>query len=179
MKCVPGLPPEICLRPPAAFPIERDAPSLGRRWFPCTPPTGIARQLLCGFPFGLSLTTTLVFGMAPALRELDPDVPLASVEPMEDILSGSIRDVRFRAGLLAGFDVFQDPAALTIGEIRGGALVRAGGYQPSEPRRTGARAHGTAGRTEAPFDQRELAKRLAHARLDRLLIIFDTFERCA
>ena len=37
------------------------------------------------------------------LRELDPDVPLASVEPMEDILSGSIRDVRFRAGLLAGF----------------------------------------------------------------------------
>ena len=35
------------------------------------------------------------------LRELDPDVPLASVEPMEDILSGSIRDVRFRAGLLA------------------------------------------------------------------------------
>jgi putative ABC transport system permease protein len=37
------------------------------------------------------------------LRELDPDVPLASVEPMADILSGSIRDVRFRAGLLAGF----------------------------------------------------------------------------
>jgi putative ABC transport system permease protein len=37
------------------------------------------------------------------LRELDPDVPLASVEPMEDIRSGSIRDVRFRAGLLAGF----------------------------------------------------------------------------
>jgi putative ABC transport system permease protein len=37
------------------------------------------------------------------LRELDPDVPLASVEPMADILSGSIRTVRFRAGLLAGF----------------------------------------------------------------------------
>jgi putative ABC transport system permease protein len=37
------------------------------------------------------------------LRELDPDVPLASVEPMVDILSGSIRNVRFRAGLLAGF----------------------------------------------------------------------------
>jgi putative ABC transport system permease protein len=37
------------------------------------------------------------------LRELEPDVPLASVEPMEDILSGSIRNVRFRAGLLAGF----------------------------------------------------------------------------
>jgi predicted permease len=37
------------------------------------------------------------------LRELDPDVPLASVEPMDDILHGSIRDVRFRAGLLAGF----------------------------------------------------------------------------
>jgi putative ABC transport system permease protein len=37
------------------------------------------------------------------LRGLDPDVPLASVEPMADILSGSIRDVRFRAGLLAGF----------------------------------------------------------------------------
>lgn len=37
------------------------------------------------------------------LRELDPDVPLASVEPMADILSGSIRRVRFRAGLLAGF----------------------------------------------------------------------------
>jgi len=37
------------------------------------------------------------------LRELDPDVPLASVEPMEEILSGSIRNVRFRAGLLAGF----------------------------------------------------------------------------
>jgi putative ABC transport system permease protein len=37
------------------------------------------------------------------LRELDPDVPLASVETMTDILSGSIRNVRFRAGLLAGF----------------------------------------------------------------------------
>ncbi len=37
------------------------------------------------------------------LRELDPDVPLASVEPMADILSGSTRSVRFRAGLLAGF----------------------------------------------------------------------------
>jgi putative ABC transport system permease protein len=37
------------------------------------------------------------------LGELDPDVPLAAVEPMEDILSGSIRNVRFRAGLLAGF----------------------------------------------------------------------------
>ncbi len=37
------------------------------------------------------------------LRELDPDVPLASVEPMAEILSGSIRNVRFRAGLLAGF----------------------------------------------------------------------------
>jgi putative ABC transport system permease protein len=37
------------------------------------------------------------------LRELDADVPLASVEPMEEILSGSIRNVRFRAGLLAGF----------------------------------------------------------------------------
>jgi ABC-type antimicrobial peptide transport system permease subunit len=37
------------------------------------------------------------------LRELEPDVPLASVEPMEEILSGSIRSVRFRAGLLAGF----------------------------------------------------------------------------
>jgi putative ABC transport system permease protein len=37
------------------------------------------------------------------LGELDPDLPLASVEPMQDILSGSIRDVRFRAGLLGGF----------------------------------------------------------------------------
>jgi predicted lysophospholipase L1 biosynthesis ABC-type transport system permease subunit len=37
------------------------------------------------------------------LREIDPTVPLASVEAMEDILSGSIRDVRLRAGLLAGF----------------------------------------------------------------------------
>ena len=37
------------------------------------------------------------------LRDLDPDVPLASVDPMEDILSGSTRTVRFRAGLLAGF----------------------------------------------------------------------------
>ena len=37
------------------------------------------------------------------LRELEPDVPLALVEPMEDILSGSIRNVRFRTGLLAGF----------------------------------------------------------------------------
>jgi putative ABC transport system permease protein len=37
------------------------------------------------------------------LRELDPDVPLASVEPMEEILSGSIAGVRFRAGLLTGF----------------------------------------------------------------------------
>jgi putative ABC transport system permease protein len=38
-----------------------------------------------------------------ALREIDSDVPLSSVEPMEDILSGSIRSVRFRAGLLASF----------------------------------------------------------------------------
>jgi putative ABC transport system permease protein len=38
-----------------------------------------------------------------ALGDLDPHVPLASVESMEEILSGSIRDVRFRAGLLAGF----------------------------------------------------------------------------
>jgi predicted permease len=38
-----------------------------------------------------------------ALRELEPDVPLSSVEPMEDIVAGSTRDVRFRAGLLAGF----------------------------------------------------------------------------
>jgi putative ABC transport system permease protein len=37
------------------------------------------------------------------LRELDADVPLASVEPMEEILSGSIRNERFRAGLLASF----------------------------------------------------------------------------
>jgi putative ABC transport system permease protein len=37
------------------------------------------------------------------LREIEPDVPLASVEPMDDILSGSTRDVRFRAGLLASF----------------------------------------------------------------------------
>ncbi len=37
------------------------------------------------------------------LREVEPDVPLALVEPMEDILSGSTRSVRFRAGLLAGF----------------------------------------------------------------------------
>ena len=37
------------------------------------------------------------------LRDLEPDVPLASVEPMDDILSGSTRGVRFRAGLLAGF----------------------------------------------------------------------------
>jgi len=37
------------------------------------------------------------------LRDLDPDVPLASVEPMDEILSGSIRDVRFRAGLLGAF----------------------------------------------------------------------------
>jgi ABC-type antimicrobial peptide transport system permease subunit len=34
---------------------------------------------------------------------LEPDVPLSSVEPMDDILSGSTRDVRFRAGLLASF----------------------------------------------------------------------------
>jgi putative ABC transport system permease protein len=38
-----------------------------------------------------------------ALRELEPDVPLSSVEPMDDILSGSTRNVRFRAGLLASF----------------------------------------------------------------------------
>jgi ABC-type antimicrobial peptide transport system permease subunit len=38
-----------------------------------------------------------------ALRELEPDVPLSSVEPMDDIVAGSTRDVRFRAGLLAGF----------------------------------------------------------------------------
>ena len=37
------------------------------------------------------------------LRDLEPDVPLASVESMDEILSGSIRSVRFRAGLLAGF----------------------------------------------------------------------------
>jgi putative ABC transport system permease protein len=38
-----------------------------------------------------------------ALRDLEPDVPLASVESMDEILSGSIRNVRFRAGLLASF----------------------------------------------------------------------------
>jgi putative ABC transport system permease protein len=38
-----------------------------------------------------------------ALRELEPDVPLASVEAMDEILSGSTRNVRFRAGLLASF----------------------------------------------------------------------------
>jgi putative ABC transport system permease protein len=37
------------------------------------------------------------------LREIDPDVPLSLVEPMQEILSGSIRSVRFRAGLLASF----------------------------------------------------------------------------
>jgi predicted permease len=37
------------------------------------------------------------------VRALDPDVPLASVETMEDILAGSVRNVRLRAGLLAGF----------------------------------------------------------------------------
>jgi predicted lysophospholipase L1 biosynthesis ABC-type transport system permease subunit len=45
--------------------------------------------------------------IAPQVRavlgELDPDVPLASVEPMADIVSGSIRTVRFRAALLAAF----------------------------------------------------------------------------
>jgi putative ABC transport system permease protein len=38
-----------------------------------------------------------------ALREIDPDLPLSSVEPMEEILSDSTRSVRFRAGLLASF----------------------------------------------------------------------------
>jgi predicted permease len=47
--------------------------------------------------------TTITSAVRAALRELEPDVPLASVEPMEDILSGSTRNVRFRAGLLAGF----------------------------------------------------------------------------
>jgi putative ABC transport system permease protein len=47
--------------------------------------------------------TAITTQVRAVLRELDPDVPLASVEPMADILSGSIRDVRFRAGLLAGF----------------------------------------------------------------------------
>jgi putative ABC transport system permease protein len=37
------------------------------------------------------------------LHELEPNVPLASVESMEEILSGSIRDVRFRARLLLSF----------------------------------------------------------------------------
>jgi putative ABC transport system permease protein len=45
--------------------------------------------------------------VTPAVRavlaELEADVPLASVEPMDQILSGSIRSVRFRAGLLASF----------------------------------------------------------------------------
>jgi predicted permease len=47
------------------------------------------------------------FAITPLVRavlhELDPDVPLASVEAMEEILSGSTRGVRLRAGLLAGF----------------------------------------------------------------------------
>lgn len=47
--------------------------------------------------------TAITTQVRAVLREFDPDVPLASVEPMEDILSGSIRNVRFRAGLLAGF----------------------------------------------------------------------------
>jgi putative ABC transport system permease protein len=47
--------------------------------------------------------TAITPAVRAALRELESDVPLASVEPMEEILSGSIRNVRFRAGLLAGF----------------------------------------------------------------------------
>ena len=38
-----------------------------------------------------------------ALRRLEPDVPLASVESMDEILSGSASGERFRAGLLASF----------------------------------------------------------------------------
>jgi putative ABC transport system permease protein len=47
--------------------------------------------------------TAITPAVRAVLRELDPDVPLASVEPMDEILSGSTRNVRFRAGLLAGF----------------------------------------------------------------------------
>jgi putative ABC transport system permease protein len=47
--------------------------------------------------------STITPAVRAALSELEPDVPLASVAPMEEILSGSIRNVRFRAGLLAGF----------------------------------------------------------------------------
>lgn len=37
------------------------------------------------------------------LRQLEPDVPLASAESMNEILSGSVSDVRFRTRLLASF----------------------------------------------------------------------------
>ena len=86
---------------------------------------------------------------------------------MEDILSGSIRDVRFRAGLLAGFDVFQDPAALTIGEIRGGALFEQGditlGAPVPDAEQALALTERPAGQTPFAVDQRESAKRLANA----------------
>ena len=38
-----------------------------------------------------------------ALRRLEPDVPLASAESMDEILAGSVSAERFRAGLLASF----------------------------------------------------------------------------
>jgi putative ABC transport system permease protein len=38
-----------------------------------------------------------------ALRQLDPDVPMASTESMDEILTGSVSGERVRAGLLAAF----------------------------------------------------------------------------
>jgi predicted permease len=47
--------------------------------------------------------TAITPAVRAVLRDLEPDVPLAAVEPMEEILIGSIRNVQFRAGLLTGF----------------------------------------------------------------------------
>ena len=68
------------------------------------------RQPAAGWVFSTRLVarvsgdeTAIAPHVRAVLRQLDPDLPLASVESMDEILAGSVRDVRFRARLLSAF----------------------------------------------------------------------------
>lgn len=70
----------------------------------------LLRQPAAGWVFSTRLVarvsadeTAIAPHVRAVLRQLDPDLPLASVESMDEILAGSVRDVRFRARLLSAF----------------------------------------------------------------------------
>ena len=71
----------------------------------------VDRQPAAGFGTGAmnlavrvrSDPTTFVPQLRAALRTLEPDVPLAAAQSVEDILSDSVSGARFRTQLLAGF----------------------------------------------------------------------------